>query len=310
MFRKGITLVELVVVTIITGIVVSLLLVGVLSVRESARKVSCANNMRQIGLALQNYSVSNHAFPYGSGGGYSFHVRLLPFLEQENKYNQINFSERAEDQLDRSWAKVPIVLTCPTDPFTNTDDHFFATNYVGVSGGGPNGYYNGILVSNTESGRQIGLHEVTDGLSNTIAVTETMAYRQYTDGSNHSPWKAATFNTSRSYEMPSELAGFSRECFSLDRFSNRPSTYSLGSFWTDGSIGITRIVNIFVQQPHNCANGTRLGEALHAPNSLHSNGIYAVFGDGHTALLSTTLEDEVWRAYGSRNGGEVVGHPN
>ena len=100
-FRRGFTLVELLVVIAIIGILIGLLLPAINAAREAGRRASCLNKVRQVGLAFANYaSTFNNTFPpsapliKGSGttstvGGYSFLVKLLPFMEYDSLYRQL-----------------------------------------------------------------------------------------------------------------------------------------------------------------------------------------------------------------------------
>ena len=92
--RFGFTLVELLVVIAIIGILVALLLPAVQAAREAARRMQCSNNLKQMGLALQNYHDTYKMFPSGRWGqfpgqAYSFQSLILRYMEQDNVYDAI-----------------------------------------------------------------------------------------------------------------------------------------------------------------------------------------------------------------------------
>jgi prepilin-type N-terminal cleavage/methylation domain-containing protein/prepilin-type processing-associated H-X9-DG protein len=135
--RVGFTLVELLVVIAIIGVLVALLLPAVQAARESARRMQCANNLKQIGLAFTNYHDTAKWFPPGavwrsSNAGEpenrgSFFVRLLPYVEQQALYNLFDFNKNTDDQRMTSAStseflkgQVLPVFICPSDTVRRT----------------------------------------------------------------------------------------------------------------------------------------------------------------------------------------------
>jgi len=203
--RKGFTLVELLVVIAIIGVLVALLLPAVQAAREAARRSSCANNLKQLGLGLQNYHDTYLKFPmagYLSRPGtvptdrlayhHTWLTSILPFMEQKPLYDTVNFNLRAWDQ--------PIVATnvkylkCPSDggydnpadthniAFTNYAGsegyHWWETAYLDPAWGGNwtqlpiAGDYSGLFTVN----RTFGMSDIKDGTSNTVIVAEADSY--------------------------------------------------------------------------------------------------------------------------------------
>ena len=117
--KSGFTLIELLVVIAIIAVLSSLLLPAVQSAREAARRASCINNMKQLGLALHNYESLVGALPpsivlEGVGNsvsnwiGWSIHARLLPLVEQGNAFNLANFSFSAESLQNQTVAAMKL----------------------------------------------------------------------------------------------------------------------------------------------------------------------------------------------------------
>jgi prepilin-type N-terminal cleavage/methylation domain-containing protein len=122
MRRPAFTLVELLVVIAIIGILVGLLLPAVQAVRQAARRTACTNNLRQLALAIHNYASAQRHFPAGvvddddnhRRGLHSGTVYLLPYIEQDNLYQQYDFSQPWDASANLPVAGVPISLfLCP-----------------------------------------------------------------------------------------------------------------------------------------------------------------------------------------------------
>jgi prepilin-type N-terminal cleavage/methylation domain-containing protein len=162
--RRGFTLVELLVVIAIIGILVALLLPAVQAAREASRRTQCNNNLKQIGLGIHNYHDTYKSYPYGyyySGtngqAGYGWGVSILPFIEQQTLYTQLNpdvisLAARITSGTAQDKALVATPLPsyrCPTDTAKESFSGWFSqanswnlgtSNYVacaGWAGGNP-----------------------------------------------------------------------------------------------------------------------------------------------------------------------------
>ena len=118
--RAGFTLIELLVVIAIIALLIGLLLPAVQKVREAANRMSCQNNLKQIGIALNAYNTGNKNFPTGGTGqgmGFSCHTFLLPYIEQDNLYATINFAATPADPTNAIPFGTPVpTFLCPSDP--------------------------------------------------------------------------------------------------------------------------------------------------------------------------------------------------
>jgi hypothetical protein len=177
------TLVELLVVIAIIGILVGLLLPAVQAAREAARKVYCLNNLRQMGIALHNYHSAQRTMPPGclqwrpwQGDpklkNFAWSALLLPFMEQTSLHSLVNFDYPYDHALNVQASKIALpVYQCPTVPARETLRG--RADYGGLYGQRittRTNTDNGVLINN----RPIRFAEITDGLTNTLAVCEAI----------------------------------------------------------------------------------------------------------------------------------------
>jgi prepilin-type N-terminal cleavage/methylation domain-containing protein/prepilin-type processing-associated H-X9-DG protein len=191
--RPAFTLIELLVVIAIIAILIALLVPAVQKVRESAARLSCTNNLKQIGLAMHSYYGDNKRFPPGytaigpyvdgttdTTPGWAWGTYILPYLDQGSLYHQFDLSQPVQN-FPGIQTILPVYL-CPSDivpraPFAVTDSSWNTvclagpSSYAGCCGANvktTDAVGNGILYRNST----VKIGQITDGTSNTILVEE------------------------------------------------------------------------------------------------------------------------------------------
>lgn len=303
----GFTLVELLVVIAIIGILVALLLPAVQSAREAARRMSCSNNLKQLGIALHNYHDTFKEFPpekimrrrptgelvcqpggpqlWDADPG-NWAILLLPYIEQKNQYDIINWSRRYNQT-----PNIPVfrttypVYSCPSSikrklvnagirgwSFSGNTEitNYFAVignNWTVKVGRGNNNECNDNTdgMFHQESGVRLG--EVVDGTSNTFMVSEAIGYEP---------------------RHPTVVGNQTCARGPLNR-----------NIICDGrGLRISALTHMRVPP-----NGI---SRWFASSSFHPGGVQITMGDGSVHFISNTINNTTWRALATKAGGESV----
>jgi len=340
--RAGFTLIELLVVIAIIAILIGLLVPAVQKVREAAARTSCTNNLKQIGLALHNYVSTYKCFPtggegtsYANGGAvsafdrYSTWTVLLPYIEQDTIYKQIDLS-LAHYTLQKNQAPfktaIPIYV-CPSNPSGGSSGFdtfgygicdYMPTVYTDIE---PNTGFRFPGGATTKGARVDGLlrltnnnfrggcsiNAVTDGTSNTIAVIEDVGrgYFGVINGKYTDPNGNLTLIAR--WAEPDQGNGVSGPPVNANNQSNYAAAGA--TFVAPPSTSPGPFINNFatpVGGPSICpwtANNCGPNDEAF---SFHTGGAMAVFGDGHVQFVSGNVTGPVMRALITPNGGEVV----
>jgi len=292
--RRAFSLIELLVAITIIGLLIALLLPAVQSAREAARRVQCANNLKQMGLALNSYASQVGSFP--SYALITIQAALLPHLEQQALYNAINFSaEYTAEGIDANLTARETslsVLLCPSDSLRSRGLNYAANGGCGYQTYGDNGAF--FL-------KPIGFHSLTDGASQTAAFSEIV------QGS----WKIQDprrvgYATLETLIGPTQLEEFTQLCRNFPFTPDYMAYYERGATWLTMGLPNSVYNHVNVMNGRSCLNGSQYEVGAWSAGSLHPGGGQTVFADGHVRFIKETIELNTWRAMGSRDGGEVV----
>jgi prepilin-type N-terminal cleavage/methylation domain-containing protein/prepilin-type processing-associated H-X9-DG protein len=301
--RSGFTLIELLVVIAIIAILIGLLLPAVQKVREAAARMQCSNNLKQIGLALHNYHDSYKRFPPGSNlTAYTVQALILPYVEQGNLNNLINYSVPPSDPLNAGVKGTTVGLfVCPSDPTDTLPTGMGGLNYFGNYGTEPHYFQpssvaNGVFCLREQNGRKI--TEISDGTSNTAAFSE-MAKGDFNNGVYS---KTDILNITN--PLPTTADQAYAYCQAIDPTDLKYQWRSTGPEWIwDSDINV--YPHLGPPNSRNCAYPANLRAGWNA-NSYHGGGVNVVFCDGSVHFIADTIDLPTWRALGTRNGGEVL----
>ncbi len=333
MRRRAFTLIELLVVIAIIAILIALLLPAVQQARESARRTQCRNQLKQIGLALHNYLDAHSVFPPSYcvvpgvtttvGGQWSIFARILPYLDQANLQNLVNWSVGYSTQVNVAITRVPLYL-CPSEPNdvvrvnpATGVARDYPANYVvnfgtwkiydPVNGSGGDGAFH--PNSKFHAGAFL------DGMSNTLCASEAKAFTPYLRNTSTDPGPVPPSSTSFVTGLSGDgccigpslqlntghtewADGLCQQSgFTTNFGPNAELTYAVGGkdydidfvSWREGT------------------HATRAAYAAIPARSHHVGLVHALMMDGSVRSASENIDSSTWRSLGTRSGGEVVG---
>ena len=327
--RHAFTLVELLVVIAIIGILVALLLPAVQAAREAARRMSCSNNLKQLGIAMHNYADTySEVLPNAGWTGigypndYSPLAKLLPYAEQANLQDLIDFSinmghpgktDLPEELQPAAGTVVPMFL-CPSDGEQPTHDTTLpsgavipvaGTNYAmnhesGTAGGAYHpgfGEGDGLCWINAE----VKLASIKDGTTNTLAFTESL--RGPCDSPSLTP--TPDVQVYRAKAPPSlvetvESGGLDALLPSVTGWDGKRLSY-----WLRGAAPTGPVMNGRFPPNAPFPDLTDKSSKVTAARSNHPGGVNASLCDGSVRFVSETIDLDAWHALWTRAGGEV-----
>jgi len=326
---RGFTLIELLVVIAIIAILIALLLPAVQQAREAARRTQCKNNLKQLGLALHNYHDTFNIFPPahtrtqannpGTGAltgwrGFSAHAMMLPYIEQTNLYNQLDFNVYFDAPQNTTARRTTIsAYLCPSDtPYPGSADRG-NNSYPGCMGPslgqyvGPIGYRDGVFGFDM----LVRMRDITDGTANTIAFSEHLIGDN--NNASYRPGdvvRAIAWSGSTVYKpTQTDLNNYGAACD-----GGKGNHHSHGG--REWAIGMPAQTLFNTAGPPNwkfptcqpCAGcGWMDSQGIFPARSRHVGGVQVTLADGSCRFISENIDLNTWQGLGSIRGEEVLG---
>ena len=331
--RNAFTLVELLVVITIIGILIALLLPAVQAAREAARRMQCANNLKQVGLSLLNHENARGTFPIGSAFGptdgngdvgVSWWVQILPYCEQQPLYDQLDLRSPSPGVFwgsigpyglsENGEALATVVLnfmkcpssTLPTKPTDGTlafyDSDIVALfpiqgpDYTGISGGGDisNPTMYPLMRDRNGGGGKIGL----GGL---LICEQSVRAADAADGLSN------TMIVAEQSEACIDTDGQLKNCRSDAGHGFQMGEYRSDQTSGDRNFNLTCVINAPLGNPSFTAFGVESAGPNRPIISAHSGGSHVLMGDGSVHFLNNTINIFTVYNLANRSDGQAIG---
>lgn len=321
--RRAFTLVELLVVIAIIGVLIALLLPAVQAARESARMMSCKNNLKQLTLAIANYESQLGVYPAAgilaspsdlrSGPQFSWIVMLLPMMEQQALYDQFNFKTDVFSQTSNPQSQHLQMLQCPSDRakglFLVDSDltkakRFAKGNYAAYCSPVHTDLthlYPGALVAHQGQCSA----DIRDGTTNTLAISEVRVRANDQDqrGAWALPWTGSSLLAFDIHHDGKDGEGYKAHPLSLGQ-AQPPNNQGPN---IDMLYKCTDLAGAqLLKMPCNNFGGGTFAYLSAAPRSNHPGGVHVSLLDGSVRFITDQV-DEITMAYMvSINDGRVL----
>lgn len=289
--RPAFTLFQLLIVIAILAILLGLLLPAVQKVREAANRAQSQNNLKQLCLAMINYADTYNQLPAGvDDNHFSAASKLLPFIEQQNVFNNINFKKSIDDKANAQWRRLLIkVFLSPQDPLMQQQQ--FKPQW------GPTNYLFNDLVLYLNSKEKFPA-AITDGTSNTIGLGETLKGDGQTNAIDVRRQHVLLKKEDLKNTGPDTGVKYFRDNKNI--VGDRCSSWMDGRFLQGTFNGKLRPND---ERPDVSCGGVSGVSALRSFNRYVQVGMF----DGSVRTVVTDISHKTWKAAMTPNGGEALG---